>query len=69
MSELKLIFLAFCQPFIIHASAPERIKIIREKILAARPDLKEINIYPLTPVVGAHVGPNTVALGYIVNKE
>ena len=56
------------EPFIIHASAPERIKIVREKILEARPDLKEIKAYPLTPVVGAHVGPNTIALGYIINK-
>ena len=56
------------EPFIIHAAAPERVEIIREKILEAKPEFKEIKAYPLTPVVGAHVGPNTIALGYIVNK-
>ncbi len=56
------------EPFLIHASAPERVEIIIEAILKARPEFKKINVYPLTPVVGAHVGPNTIALGYILNK-
>ncbi|MCK5387732.1 MAG: DegV family protein [Candidatus Izimaplasma sp.] len=56
------------EPFLIHAVAPERIKYITEKLLEAKPDFKEIKVYPLAPVVGAHVGPNTIALGYILNK-
>ncbi len=56
------------EPFLIHAIAPERIKYITEKLLEAKPDFKEIKVYPLAPVVGAHVGPNTIALGYILNK-
>jgi len=56
------------EPFLIHASAPERVKTITEAILKVRPEFKEVKVYPLTPVVGAHVGPNTVALGYILNK-
>ena len=56
------------EPFLIHASAPERAQYVREKILEARPDFKEVKEYPLTPVVGAHVGPNTIALGYILKK-
>ncbi len=37
-------------------------------VMDARPDIKEIKDYPLTPVVGAHAGPNIVAMGYIINK-
>ncbi len=56
------------EPFIIHASAQKRVKQIRKKVLEARPDIKEIIDYPITPVVGAHVGPNTVGVGYILKK-
>lgn len=54
-------------PFIVHAAA-EKAKIdeVRSSVLAIRPDLKEINDYLLTPVVGAHTGPETVCLGYIL---
>jgi len=56
------------EPFLIHAKAPERIKYITQELLRLMPELKEIKVYPLAPVVGAHVGPNTIALGYILNK-
>lgn len=56
------------EPYIVHANADDRVAIIKEKILAARPDLKGIKKYPLTPVVGAHAGPGAIALGYILNK-
>jgi len=54
-------------PCIIHASAAkEKIEEVRNAVLAKRPDLKEINDYMLTPVVGAHTGPETVGLSYII---
>lgn len=56
------------EAFIIHAHAPERVDYVREQVLKARPELKEIKDYPLTPVVGAHAGPGVVAMGYILNK-
>jgi len=56
------------EPFIIHSHAPERVERVRKMIMDARPEIKEIKAYPLTPVVGAHAGPNIVALGYILNK-
>ena len=40
----------------------------RQEVLKARPELKEIKEYPLTPVVGAHAGPGTVGIGYILKK-
>ena len=56
------------EPFIIHSHAPERVARVRKMVMDARPDIKEIKDYPLTPVVGAHAGPNIVAMGYIINK-
>ncbi|MCK5762286.1 MAG: DegV family protein [Candidatus Izimaplasma sp.] len=56
------------EPFLIHASASKRVKYITKKILEAKPEFKELKTYPLTPVVGAHVGPNTIGLGYILKK-
>ncbi len=56
------------EPFMIHANAMERVNLIRDEILKARPDLGEIKAYPLTPVVGAHAGPGTVCVGYILKK-
>lgn len=56
------------EPFIIHSHAPERVERVRKMIMDVRPEIKEIKAYPLTPVVGAHAGPNIVAVGYILNK-
>lgn len=56
------------EPFIIHSHAQARVKQVRDAVLAVRPEYKEIKDYPLTPVVGAHAGPNVVALGYIIKK-
>lgn len=51
--------------FIVHAHAGETVDYIREKLLEERPELKTINDYPLTPVVGAHAGPDALAIGWI----
>ncbi len=56
------------EPFIIHANNPEAAADIREKVLAARPELKEIKEYILTPAVGAHCGPKAVTIGYLLEK-
>ncbi len=56
------------EPFIIHANNPETVEYLREKVLEARPDLKEIKDYILTPAVGAHCGPKAVTIGYVLNK-
>ena len=57
------------EPFIIHSHAPERVERVRKMVMDARPKIKEIKAYPLTPVVGAHAGPNIVAMGYIINNN
>ena len=54
--------------FIIHSHAPERVERVRQMVMDVRPEIKEIKSYPLTPVVGAHAGPNIVGLGYILNR-
>lgn len=57
-------------PCIIHANADkEVIEEIINKVLSVRTDLNNINVYPLTPVVGAHAGPKTICLGYILKNE
>ncbi len=54
-------------PFLIHANADESLLTeIIMKVKELRSDLTEISIYPLTPVVGSHAGPGTVALGWIL---
>jgi DegV family protein with EDD domain len=53
------------EPFIIHANNPETAAYIREKVLEARPQYKEINDYLLTPAVGAHSGPKAITIGYL----
>lgn len=54
-------------PFIVHAAADkEVIEEVRAQVLEARPELGQVLDYPLTPVVGAHTGPKTVCLGYIL---
>ena len=52
--------------FIIEADSGERVDYVRNSVLSAKPNIKEIKVYPLTPVVGAHAGPGVVGLGYIV---
>lgn len=56
------------EPFIIHANNPEVAQYLREQVLAARPDIKEIKDYLLTPAVGAHCGPKAITIGYVVNR-
>lgn len=54
-------------PFIVHASAQkEKVEEVRALVLEKHPEYKEIKDYLLTPVVGAHTGPETVCLGYIL---
>lgn len=53
------------EPFIITTSSEEKVALVTKALQEARPQYKEINVYPLTPVVGAHAGPGTVGIGYI----
>lgn len=53
------------EPFLVNTNNDERIELIKNALKEARPEYKEINVYPLTPVVGAHAGPGTVGIGYI----
>ncbi len=56
------------EPFIIHAKNPETVALIRERVLAARPQYKEIKDYLLTPAVGAHCGPRAITVGYVLKR-
>jgi DegV family protein with EDD domain len=51
--------------FISYTNNEEKAKEIRKALLESRPDIK-VEVVPLTPVVGAHAGPGTLGLGYIV---
>ena len=54
--------------FIINTNSDERVKFVADAVLKARPDIRNIDVHPLTPAVGAHAGPGTVGIGYILKK-
>ncbi|MFA6692668.1 MAG: DegV family protein [Acholeplasmataceae bacterium] len=51
--------------FIAYTNNEDKAKEIKQQLLNVREDL-EIQLVPLTPVVGAHAGPGTLGVGYIV---
>lgn len=51
--------------FIAYTNNENKAQEIKDRILKSRPDLR-IELVPLTPVVGAHAGPGTLGVGYIV---
>jgi len=51
--------------FIAYTNNEEKAAEIKQEILNVRPDIT-IELVPLTPVVGAHAGPGTLGVGYIV---
>lgn len=51
--------------FIAYTNNEDRAKELKEQILENRPEIT-IKLVPLTPVVGAHAGPGTLGVGYIV---
>lgn len=54
-------------PFIVHANASKEVlEELKNAVLGAHPEFHSIPDYLLTPVVGAHIGPNAVCFGYIV---
>lgn len=50
--------------FIAYTNNLEDAEILKEKILALRPNIV-VDLVPLTPVVGAHAGPGTLGVGYL----
>ena len=56
------------EAFIINTNNDKRVQFVADEVLKVRPDIRNINVYPLTPVVGAHAGPGTVGIGYILKK-
>ncbi len=51
--------------FIVYTNNREKAEEIKAQFLAVRPDIS-VEVVPLTPVVGAHAGPGTLGVGYIV---
>ncbi|MDO9630241.1 MAG: DegV family protein [Acholeplasmataceae bacterium] len=51
--------------FIAFTNNEDKAKEIKQQILGFRPDIV-VELVPLTPVVGAHAGPGTLGVGYIV---
>lgn len=51
--------------FIAYTNNEEKAKEIKGQILKIRPEI-QVELVPLTPVVGAHAGPGTLGVGYIV---
>jgi len=55
------------EAFIIHANNPETRDYLKEQLLEFNPKLEVFDM-PLTAVVGAHAGPKTIGIGYIIKK-
>ncbi len=55
-------------PYISHAYADDLVLEVIEMVKDYRPDLDDIKVCYLTPVVGAHCGPRAIALGYILKE-
>jgi DegV family protein with EDD domain len=51
--------------FISFTNNEEEAAAMRKELLSIRPDIT-VELVPLTPVVGAHAGPGTLGIGYIV---
>jgi DegV family protein with EDD domain len=53
------------EPFIIYTINYDVAAELAKKIMKTYPNIKNVPIYPLTPVVGAHGGPGALCMGYI----
>lgn len=53
--------------FIAYTNNLDKAEMFKQLILAERPDVT-VEVLPLTPVVGAHAGPGTLSVGYVVLK-
>ena len=53
------------EPYIVYTNNEAIAKEFAHQIMDKNPKIKHIEMYPLTPVVGAHAGPGAIALGYI----
>ena len=51
--------------FIAYTNNLDKAQEIKQQIQSFRPDIT-VELVPLTPVVGAHAGPGTLGVGYIV---
>ncbi|MGD9604983.1 MAG: DegV family protein [Bacilli bacterium] len=56
------------EPFIIYTNNIELANNVANEIMEHYPNIKNVGLYPLTPVVGAHTGPGAFGIGYIINK-
>lgn len=52
---------------VIHANAPEMAKQFMEMAYESL-DVKELDLYELSPVIGTHVGPGTLGLAFYVER-
>jgi len=55
---------ASAMPIIMHADAPEDAERLEKMLRERIPELPEIQIWYVGPVIGAHCGPGTVAICY-----
>ena len=51
--------------FVVYTNNKDFANEVREKILEIKPGI-DVELVPLTPVVGAHAGPGTLGIGYII---
>jgi DegV family protein with EDD domain len=70
--EMKRVFLEEVkgkdiQAFIIYTNNPDDANEVKQEFESA--GIKDIEMIPLTPVVGCHAGPGTMGVGYIERKR
>ena len=54
------------EPFSIHANNPEVRDQILQTLASHSPSYNDVFTMPLTAVVGAHAGPKTIGIGYLI---
>ncbi len=57
------------QAYIVYTNNLEEVKVVKDIVLFKAPNLKNIGIYPLPPVIGVHSGPRALGIGYFSTTE
>jgi DegV family protein with EDD domain len=67
--ERLMELIAECQPleevYLVHTSAPDKLKILRERAKPLFPSTDELLAVPVTPVLGAHLGPGAYGFSFV----
>ena len=55
--------------FVFHTCRENDAKLLMEKIKNVNPKFDDIDVYMVTPAVGAHIGPGILGFGYYILEK